>query len=118
MQIIKLDIEHFNFYCPVTGTKISGSDADDHSAALVLSVCETGHIMHSSDNINKQLNELGISPDSDSIENTEIEQLKFPPGTVCYQITVHGFSCGPASITADYFINMNYCEDHEWNYNL
>ena len=55
MRIIKFDVEYSNFNCPVTGAKIAGSDSDDHSVALMPSVCETGLIIHSGDSNAKQL---------------------------------------------------------------
>ena len=116
MQTIELNVDHFNFYCPVTGVKISGADSEDQSPALLLAHCdEFDQIIYADTGISQQLHGLGIDHEAGSLEKNDIDNLKFPPETVCYRITVHGFSCGPVAISARYFINMNYYEEHEWN---
>jgi len=112
MQIVNLDLSHFNFYCPVTGQLISNDELFEESPATVFSyideVQEFQKIVPDLEEIWKKIEDEADEDDfpwdlfekfAGKIKNDSI---------VCFQITTRGMACGPVSSTVRIGINMDY----------
>jgi hypothetical protein len=117
MQKVSLELDHFNFYCPVTGKLISSDQSYKASPATVFTyVDESGEF----EDIIPELKEIWErvqeeSGDEDcAIDLFEkfVETIR-DDGIVCFEITTCGIACGPVSSTVRIAINMNYCDEAE-----
>lgn len=117
MQTVKLELDHSNFYCPVTGQLITGDQVFQASPATVFTyVSEVGEF----EQITPELKELWDSVEAEADEDDfDIDLFeKFAEkieddAIVCFEITTFGMACGPVSSTVRIAINMNYCDEAE-----
>ena len=116
MQIVRLQLDHSNFYCPVTGQLIVNDEVFQASPATVFTyIDEVGEFEH----ILPELNEIweGVEAEADdddfAIDLFEKFVEKIEDGAiVCFEITTFGMACGPVSSTVRIAINMNYCDEN------
>ena len=112
MQLVKLDLNHDNFFCPVTGqTILRAEEAFRASPATVFCyVDEVSDFETISDEAKANFEKLEIDEDEDSTEEIfeKFASTYSDNNVVCFIITTSGMSCGPASSTVRIGIQMNY----------
>ena len=112
MQKINLELNHNNFFCPVTGTQIMSDENFIASQALKFCYIDNLFIFISDDlkpiftslNINVNVDPLYV--DFDMFESIE-DKLKSNE-FILFKITNSGIACGPISTTTYYCIDMNF----------
>ena len=111
MQLIQLDLQHNNFFCPVTGHHIVGPEHYSPSPAMVgmwhFEVLEDPCIF------NDELEEAWDAYWSDLGEDDLPDVPEFlekiqAPNCVCFEITSHSDACGPTCEVVWYAIDMNF----------
>jgi hypothetical protein len=114
MQTVKLQLDHSNFYCPVTGQLIVNDEVFQASPATVFTyIDEVGEFEHILPELNEIWEGVEAETDDDDFEIDRFEKFvkKIEDGAiVCFEITTFGMSCGPVSSTVRIAINMNYCD--------
>lgn len=123
MQILDLELKHFNLYCPATGEVILEDCEPINEDALALK----GYW------IDEVISEPFIKDDAlqlaweNFIETYEAEHDDFPgyeeieaflvnypePNWVIYKITTHGMACGPVWSTVWHVVDMNVVKELE-----
>lgn len=120
MQIVKLHLDHYNFYCPVTGQRILDEETFNKSPALRFAYVDVGDFEFADEEIKNLFDEYkklhGEDKDSldlfeEFVENTTLVDV------IVFQITHSGIACGPASTTVWFAIDMNYDEDDQSHIN-
>lgn len=111
VNIVTLDLDHFNFYCPVTGHAMSGGTEFSASPATAfVYLDEIGEFISTSSEVESVINEIDPANNlyGDEIFPKLSEYLQNPSLT-CFVLNVHGVACcGPMSSTVRIGINMNY----------
>jgi len=119
MQTVRLELDHANFYCPVTGKLITNHEVFQASPATVFTfVSDVGEFGQ----ITPELQELWDSVEAEAEADEDdfamdlfekfAEKIK-DDAIVCFEITTFGMACGPVSSTVRIAINMNYCDEAE-----
>lgn len=116
MQIIKLELSHFNFFCPVTGHQICGEDTgmDENAPSLmgywVDEVLYEPGINNPTLKADWLLYEAGLDMDApgfDIFDDFESFLKNYQASNwIVFKITTSGIACGPSSTTAWYVIDM------------
>jgi hypothetical protein len=114
MQIINLNLDRYNFYCPATGAQITSSTTCDGSPATL--AIWHDEIISDPTILNKDIEEkwnaynhsLG---EDDWIELEDFLQSLEGENLICFAITTHGVACGPISSTTWYLIDMDYHDE-------
>ncbi len=112
MQKINVNLNHDNFYCPVTGIQILSAEEFNPSPALKIWYND-GFIEYLAEDFKLFLSEQGIDT---SMEPLEVEYDDFENVTtkfnsneyVLFAITRSGIACGPVSTTTFFLIDMNF----------
>jgi hypothetical protein len=108
MQLVNVNIDHHDFYCPVTGRQILGGELYEPSPATVMTYLDdVSVIMYADEEMQPKLSSLGLAVDDDA-EPEQLETLGLEDNIVCYKISTWGMACGPCSSTVRIFIDMNY----------
>ncbi len=117
MQLLELELDHLNLYCPSTGEYILLEDEGVNEASLSLKGYWIDEIMgepfiKDADLQNAWDNfiENYEKQNDDFPDYTEIEAflVNYPePNWVIYKITTHGMACGPIWSTVWTLIDMN-----------
>ena len=114
MQIVRLDLDHNNFFCPATGKPIFDEGGVVSPAVDFVYIYEVGEIDYASAPAQAAwdgIEENEEDPDFDLFER--FVETYDARNLVCFEITTHGFACGPVSSTVAVGIDMNYdIEDH------
>lgn len=116
MQLLNLELDHFNLYCPSTGEKIlSPEDVNENAKSLkAYWVDEVMYEPFIKDEaleqawkvfIEKYEEEHDEFPDYEEIETFLVNYPE--PNWVIYKITNHGIACGPVWSTVWQIIDMN-----------
>ena len=112
MQIIQLELDHDNFFCPVNGQRITGSQSYEASPAqlgmwvdLVIDEPE----INSPELEAKWQHYVEQLAEDDFTVMAEFFEAIDLPNHVCFEITTSGMACGPVSSTAWFVIDMDYC---------
>jgi len=113
MQIVELDLDHFEFYCPVTGIKMMG-DAEEFVASPATVFCFVDEVRDFecvTDDFRQAYE--SASADEDLLSEEVFQSLAGygDRNLVCFTITTRGMACGPISSTVRVGINMNYTAD-------
>ena len=113
MQLVQLDLQHNNFFCPVTGHHIVSSEHYEPSPALVgmwhFEVLEEPCFFN--DELEKAWDSYWNDLDEDDLPDVPefLEKIKDDyPNWVCFEITTRGMACGPTCEVVWYVINMDY----------
>ena len=110
MQIIDLELDHNNFYCPVTGSKILSEDSFDSCPSL--QGLWTNH-SEEPETLQGELEKLWKvyleKLDEDDFHDVP-EFLKSVDNNdfVAFAVTTGGMACGPVSSTVWLVIDMNH----------
>ena len=118
MQHIRIEPIHYNFFCPVTGARITDSEQFIPSPAHLFCYIDEGVFEHVREDFIPYIEKVGIDASSGVIEadwdtfEAVIQQLN-DDGLVLFEITYSGMACGPVSMTAYHCIDMNYVEGEE-----
>lgn len=116
MQIVELELNHYNFYCPATGHLIlsDGGDGTENAKSLKgLWVDEVFEEPTFKDETFQKAWEEYYEKHLDEDTDFEFDILeKFLKETknetwVCYKITTSGMACGPVSTTVWLVIDMD-----------
>ena len=116
MQNIELSLDHFDFYCPITGVQILGDEHYEPSPATAFVYSpeaeEFEHIVERLEAVDSKVNTEEIM-EEEPFERFErfCEAIKDEPNIVIFSITTHGMACGPVSSTIHVAIDMNYCAE-------
>lgn len=114
MQILKLCLEHENFFCPVTGQRILSDDEYNPSSATV--GVWVDEVIDDPMDLSPEMKAFwseyvaGMSED-DGYEIEVFLSSIDKPNWVAYEITTSGMGCGPMSSTSWKVIDMDYCHD-------
>jgi hypothetical protein len=112
MQIVSIDIDHDNFFCPVTGNQILGAELFEPSAATVFAILDESCTMeHGSEEHIALWDSLVESEEDAQAAFEKFREKLGGDSTVCFSITTHGMACGPVSSTIHIAIDFNYIED-------
>ncbi len=117
MQLLNLELDHFNLYCPSTGEYILLEDEGVNEEALSLKAYWVDEVMGEpfikDGDLQKAWDafvENYEKENDDFPDYTEIETflVNYPePNWVIYKITTHGMACGPICSTAWNVVDMN-----------
>ena len=113
MEIIQLELSHDNFFCPVTGQRITGPESYEASPAQA--GMWIGMLITEPEIASPELEaqwkryEDRLSED-DGVEIEAFLQSVELPSHICFEITTSGMACGPTSSTAWYVIDMDHRE--------
>jgi hypothetical protein len=110
VQQLKLNLGHFDFYCPVTGQAISRNrEFTPSNATLFAYLDDIGDFVTTTPEIAELVGNLDPEDElyGDEIVPMLLEFLD-RPNVVCFVITNNGFACGPVSSTIRIGIDMNY----------
>jgi len=115
MQIVSLDLNHFDFFCPVTGTRILGA-----GEGFIPSAAAKGswysEIIEEPEICDSKLRSLWDSyvekqdQDDEFYDANEFFTAINEPTWVAFEITTSGMACGPVSSTAWVVIDMDAAE--------
>lgn len=111
MKLIDLTLEHFNFYCPVTGQQIcSEFDFNPSKATAFVYLNEIGDLVNSTPKIDKIVADL--DPENylcaDELMH-ELGNTLDESNLVCFNLSVHEVGCcGPRSSVVRIGIDMSY----------
>ena len=113
MQRIELEPTHFNFFCPVTGQRITDEELFIPSPAQLFCYIDEGVFEFVHKDIHPALEHVGIDITTDVIEADwqmfeKLIVLLDDQGLVLFEITHSGMACGPISMTAYHCIDMNF----------
>ena len=115
MQIVDLDLNHDNFFCPVTGQAILRGDEEFKAspATVFCYVDEVSDFEFISDKAKAIFDSLEIDEDEDYAEDIfkKFAAAYSEKNLVCFVITSSGIACGPFSSTVRIGIQMNYDGD-------
>lgn len=117
MQIIKLDLSHHNFFCPVTGQRITSYNSYQPSPALA--AMWHSEIVDMPEIYNAKLEKAWekysekVEQDNDYLEVADFIVSNSIDNLICFEFTTHGMACGPVSSTVWYVIDMDYEADDE-----
>ncbi len=117
MQEIHLELDHLDFYCPVTGKHIlSEEDSESSPATAFIYIDDIGEFSGIRPDLLKLYEEkCDFYPENDEDEDDLnpidrfMKLLKDTPNLVVFNITTSGVACGPVSNTVRVGIDMNYC---------
>lgn len=113
MQLVNVNIDHHDFYCPVTGRQILGGDLYEPSPATVMTYLDDiSMIMQANDEMLPKLNLMGLDVEEEA-ELEQLDTLGMKDNIVCYKISTCGMSCGPVQSSVRIIIDMNYINYHE-----
>lgn len=112
MQLVKLDLNHDNFFCPVTGQVILNGEEAFHAspATIFCYVDEVSDFETISEEAKSIFEKLVIDEDEDSADEIfeKFASTYADNNIVCFVITTSGMACGPVSSTVRVGIQMNY----------
>lgn len=112
MQLIKLQLDHDNLFCPVSGKQVTSTEHYEASPALV-GMWVDGAIedpeIHC-DRLEAAWDAHREKDDDGYVEVAEFLRSFDRDDYVCFEITTEGMSCGPMTSTAWFVFNMNYQE--------
>ena len=115
MQLIQLDLSHDNFFCPVTGQRITGSEIYEPSPALAgvwhSEALDMPELYHSELESRWESYAGKILEADDFIDLADFLNSTTMGNLVCFEITTCGISCGPTASTLWYVIDMDYDPD-------
>jgi len=122
MQLIKLDLQHNNFFCPATGHHIVGPEHYVPSPAMVgmwhFEVLEDpcffdDNLQEAWDTYWNDLDEDDLPDVPEFLEKMEASEKggDISPNWVCFEITTRGMACGPTCEVVWYLIDMDYQEE-------
>jgi hypothetical protein len=111
MKTVDIELDHHNFFCPVTGARITSDDAYEPSPAQVgMFHYEVPDEPEIHDDALKTLWEAYAAKTED-IDLDEFLDSVNHQSWVAFKITTSGMACGPGSSTWIIVIDMNYNED-------
>ena len=119
MQIVRLDLDHDNFFCPATGKPVFDEGGVASPAVDFVYIYEVGEIDYASAEAEAAWEGMKPAPDEDEddFEDERFERFVETydrPNVVCFEITTHGLACCPVSSTVAIGIDMNYdIDDHK-----
>ena len=120
MSLFEIDIDDsFNFYCPITGSQILGSDFYNPSAATAFTFSpEAGDFESIEEPYRTIWDEIDTVYGEDEfgadLWSRFCERLHQEfPSVVVFGFTTHGMACGPVSITIFIAIDFAYGSDGE-----
>ena len=110
MQRIPFDMNHPDFFCPITGEQITSEDDFNPSSATTFAwISITGEFEYVNDEFKKLYDDYMANPKNegddfftDFLDNTDRHDV------VVFEISTDGLACGPSSCTAYIGINKDY----------
>ena len=113
MQQIHLDLDHPDFYCPVTGKRILGEEVwKPSSATRFLFIPEAGEFAQLSPEYEEARHAAMTEVETDATDEKEFFDCFLArlddAGLVVFSITTRGMACGPAPETVHLGIDMNH----------
>jgi hypothetical protein len=119
MERVSIELNHYNFFCPVTGERILDSEQFNPSPAQVFCYLEgEGVFEYVNPSLYPILKEIGVDTDSEYIyadwETFEKLLLKLNGiNYVLFELTDRGIACGPVCMTTYHCIDWDYDLDEE-----
>jgi hypothetical protein len=117
MQRIELELDHHNFFCPVTGEQIMSEE--DFTPSPALKICYIDDLfVYVSDDLRPLLTSKGIDVNEDPLyvdwdDFKAIQDELTSNEFVMFEITNHGIACGPVSNTSYFCIDMNFVPEND-----
>jgi hypothetical protein len=115
MQIIRLDLDHSNFFCPATGKPLFDEGGDVSPAVDFAYFYEVGEIDHASTAAQAAWDAIEEDEDDSNFDHFDhfdhferFVDAYDARNLLCFEITTHGFACGPVTSTVSVGIDMNY----------
>lgn len=112
MQQIELNLSHHDFYCPVSGKQIVGTETpfEPSEATLFCFLDEIREFQYAEKWIEDLYNDYMEQTDNDHLEAFDellhaISKKHF--NAICFSITTSGMACGPVSSTVHFGIDMD-----------
>jgi len=115
MQHIKLQLEHHNFFCPVTGIQIMSEEEFIPSTALVFCYIDDQFIFVSNETktvLSSMGFDIDVEPYVDQDDFEALVKKLTSCGFVLFEIIHEGIACGPISNTTYFCIDMNFKSIH------
>ena len=113
MQTINLDLDHSNFFCPITGIQILSDEDFKPTPAVKFFYSDSGYLHYLSPELKDILKTLGYDEydedlefDGDDFEKL-VDNFKDKSTWVMFAITETGIACGPVWSTVYIGIDMN-----------
>ena len=118
MQQVELVLEHYDFFCPVTGRRILGPEEFSPSPATAFvfptQVDDFEFIREEFAKIDRKANtKKAMKDDPDGRFDRFCEGLKGYTNLVVFSITTCGVACGPVAWTTHIGIDMDHRGDQE-----
>lgn len=116
MQIIELELNHLNFFCPATGQPIISESEDHTTNAVSLRALWIDEVFDEPAFRDEKFqedwetySEKHFDEDEDNLYEVQEEFLKtYPkPNWVTFKITTSGMACGPISSTVWLVIDLD-----------
>ena len=111
MQIVELALEHPNFFCPITGKRITGDEEYNRSPAqiglFISEVPDDPEIYDPSLQSQWDAYLAKVEASDDFLSIADFLRGINNSGWVAFAITTSGIACGPVSSTAWYVFNVN-----------
>jgi hypothetical protein len=115
MQIIDLELDHNNFFCPVTGQAIIREEEEFRASPATVFCYLDGfsEFEFMSDEAKAIFDSLEIDEVEDNSEDIfkRFEEEYSDNNIICFVITTRGIACGPVSFTVRIGIQMNYMDE-------
>jgi hypothetical protein len=116
MHNVELELDHDNFYCPVTGQYIMGDGVIEgfspSEAVLFCYLNEIGDFEYTKPGIKDLFENCLKETEDDELEAYDLMIQKIneteSKNLVCFEITTSGMACGPMSTTLKVCFDMNY----------
>lgn len=115
MHHVQLNLDHDNFFCPVTGFHMLSEEHYEPSpATLFVYIEDAGEFEWYSRELEKLESTVNTEEIEDECEDglSNIERflvaIKDKPNLVVFTITTSGIACGPVSSTVHIGIDMDY----------
>lgn len=116
MNNVELELNHDNFYCPVTGQHIMGVGVNEgfnpSKAVLFCYVNEIEDFEYAKPEIKELFETCLKQTEDDGSEAYDVMIQKMneteSQNLVCFEITTNGMACGPISTKVKVCFDMNY----------
>jgi hypothetical protein len=113
MQRVELALDHYDFFCPVTGQRILGPEEFTPSPATAFvfptQVDDFEFVRDEFAKIDRKMNPKKVTEeDPDGRFDRFCEGLKGYANLVVFSITTRGVACGPVAWTTHIGIDMGY----------
>jgi len=109
MQIVLLDLDHDNLFCPATGNPLFDENGDLSPAIDFVFIHELGEIVNASPVAQTAWDAIDDREEDVDYDRFERFVASYDaPNLICFEITTHGFANGPVWSTVSVGIDMNY----------